>query len=30
VEKVKALVSLTEIGWYFIGPLQSNKTRHSC
>ncbi|MFT5676468.1 MAG: pyridoxal phosphate enzyme (YggS family) [Paraglaciecola sp.] len=27
IEKVKALVNLTEIEWHFIGPLQSNKTR---
>ena len=27
IEKVKALASLTEIEWHFIGPLQSNKTR---
>jgi pyridoxal phosphate enzyme (YggS family) len=27
VEKIKALGSLDDIEWYFIGPLQSNKTR---
>ncbi|AGH42960.1 YggS family pyridoxal phosphate-dependent enzyme [Paraglaciecola psychrophila] len=27
VEKIKALESLDDIEWYFIGPLQSNKTR---
>jgi pyridoxal phosphate enzyme (YggS family) len=27
VEKIKALESLGDIEWYFIGPLQSNKTR---